>query len=54
MYASFPLRPACLRLGEVHRRLRDPEVDELHPPVVGHEHVLRAHVAVDDVERLPS
>jgi len=37
----------CLGLGLGHA-----EVDELDRSVVAQEHVLRAHVAVDDVEAL--
>ncbi len=33
--------------------LGEAEVDDLHLPVLGDEHVGRRHVAVDDVERLP-
>jgi len=40
-----------LRLRLARFGLRDPEVDELDLPVVRQKHVLRAHVAVDDLQR---
>ena len=51
MYASFPLMAPGPRLVRRRERLRDAEVDQLHLPVVGDEHVLRADVAVHDPER---
>ena len=41
------------RLRAPVRGLRDAEVDQLHAPFAAHHDVLRAHVAVDDVERVP-
>jgi DNA-binding NtrC family response regulator len=39
------------RLARRVDRLRDPEIEHLHRTVVGHEHVVRRHVAMDDPER---
>jgi hypothetical protein len=48
---QLALEHATLRGGRCPGRLRDAEVDDLHLAVVGYEHVLRAHVAVDYRER---
>ena len=47
-----PLEDAGLRLQRRVGRLRDAEVEDLRLPVEGDEDVQRAHVAVDDLERL--
>jgi hypothetical protein len=49
--AELPLEHARLRLGVSGRCLRDAEIDHLHLALVGHQAVLRAHVAMDDSER---
>ena len=50
--AELALEDALL-LGE-EARARDAEVGDLHRALEREEDVLRAHVAVDDVERLPA
>ena len=51
-YASLPLNTPARRLRRRVGRLRDAEVDELHLAVVRDDDVVRADVAVHDVERL--
>ena len=48
---DLALERARLGLGRPVRRLRDPEVDDLHRAVVADQDVRRRHVAVDDAER---
>ena len=50
---DLPFEDPNLGLRAGDDRLRDLEVDELHEPVVGDEDVVRAHVAVDDLEGGP-
>ncbi len=47
---ELALEHAALGVAGRARGLGDAEVDHLHLPVVGDEHVLRAHVAVDDAQ----
>ena len=49
---KFALQNANLRRIRLVRRLRNPEVDELHLAIVPNHDVLRANVAVNDVHRL--
>ena len=47
---DLALEHALLRTRGSPGRLSDAKVDELDLPVVGHKHVLRAHVAMHDAE----
>src|SRR5204863_352184 len=50
---AFEQPRARLLAQPAARRLGDAEVDQLDPALVGHEHVLRRHVAVHQAERFP-
>ncbi len=54
MYPNLPLRMPAWVFCEPVRRLRDPEVDQLHLAVEREEDVLGRDVAVDDVQVLPA